>query len=95
MTLIIALCIGVSHKLRGTISLAFIVPHLIRWDMLLTLGVAILLSLSWLVIIRLGVLGTIRIGIFDESRHELPHVIVVALKPAQLLLKREETTILL
>ena len=52
--LVVALCIGVSHKLQATISLTFIITSLICRVMLRTLGVAVLLSLPCLLIIRLG-----------------------------------------
>ena len=80
-TLIIALCIGISHKLRATISLAFTIAPLIRRVMLLTLGVAVLFSLPCLFIIRLGILGTVRVGVLDQSRHQCTHIITIALEP--------------
>ena len=63
--------------------------------MLLPLCIAALLPLTSLLLIGVGVFGTIRVSLFAESRHELPHVIAVAFKPPQFLLKGEETAILL
>ena len=63
--------------------------------MLLSLCIATLLPLSSLLLIRLRVLSTIRVGVSDESHHELSHIIAVALKPPQLLLEGKEPTILL
>ena len=77
-TLTIILCIGVSHKVKTIIILALTIASRV---ILLPLCVAALPSLPRLFIIRLGVLGTIRISIFNESRHERPHVIVVAFEP--------------
>ena len=76
------------------IGLALIVATLTR-RMVLPLGIDVLLPLASLLLIRLRVLSVIRVGVFDKSRHELPHIIAVALKPSKLLLEGEETTIFL
>src|SRR4051812_41154881 len=55
--------------------------------MLLSLLAATLLPLTRLLLIRVRVFGTIRVVIFEESRHELPHVIAVVLKPPRFLRK--------
>ena len=81
MTLTIVLRIGISYKIRVTISLTLVVAPLTRRVMLRPLGVATLLSLSQLFIIRLGVFGTIRVGILNQSCHQLPHVTAVVLEP--------------
>ena len=87
-SLAIILCIGICHKIQVAINLALTITSLIRRRvMLLPFGVAALLSLSWHVIIRLGVFGTIRINILNQSRHECPHVIVVAVELSQFLLQ--------
>ena len=85
--LTIILRIGVSHKVETIISFALTVASLIRRVMLLHLGVPAVLSLARLFIIRLGVLGTIRVNILNQSRHECPHVIVVAFELSQFLLQ--------
>src|SRR3954469_3473222 len=70
--------IGVSHKIHGTIRF-MLASNTAPWVMLLTSGVAVLLSLPCLFIIRLGILGTIRISILYQSGHESPHVSAMAL----------------
>ena len=57
--------------------------------------IATLLPLPSLLIIRLRIFSAIRVGILDESRHELPHIIAITIKPPQFLLKGKEMTILL
>ena len=88
MSLIVALCVGVSHKLQTTVSLTFIITSLICRVMLVTLDVAVLLSLICFFFIRHGILGTVRISIFDQGRHQLAHVITITLEPPQLLFQR-------
>ena len=63
MSLIVTLCIGIGYKLRVTLRLTLI-ASLIHRVMLLTLSIAVLLSLPCLFLIRRGILGTIRIGVF-------------------------------
>ena len=83
--------IGVSHKF---VSLTFITSLICR-VMLVTLAVAVLLSLPCFFFIRQGILGTVRINILDHSRHQLAHVIAVTLEPPQILLQRFKTAIFL
>ena len=63
--------------------------------LLLTLAVAIYLTLARFLIIRTRILRAIRICIFSERRHELTHVLVRTLEPSKLLLKGQKVTILL
>ena len=72
MMLTIILGVGISHKVQTVISLALTIDSLIHRVVMLALGVATLLSLSRFFIIRLGVLGTIRVGILNQSSHQLP-----------------------
>ena len=80
-TLTIILCIGVSHKVKTIISLAFTVASLVRRVMLLPLSIVALPSLPWIFIIRLKVHGTIRVSILNQSCHERPHVIAIMFEP--------------
>ena len=95
-TLTIILCVGVSHKIQTTISLALTIappdsPGLCCCPLVLLL----FFSLTRPFLIRLGVLGTIKVGMVDQSRHELPHVTAVVFEPPQLLLKRLKMAVFL
>ena len=94
MALTIILRIGVRQKVKIILGLALTIASLTR-RIMLSFCVATLFSFTSFLLIRLRVFSTIRVGIFDESRHELPHVIAVAFKPPQLLLEGKEPTILL
>ena len=63
--------------------------------MLVTLAVAVLLSLPCFFFIRHGILGIFRISIFDQGRHQLAHVIAVAFEPPEFHLQGQEAAILL
>ena len=63
--------------------------------LLLTFPIAVLLPFAGLLLIRPRVLSVVRVGVFDESRHELSHVIAVTFKLPKLLLERCKVTTLL
>src|SRR3954469_7272099 len=77
------LYIGVGHEIHAAIRFT-LASAATPWVVLLSLGVAVLLSLPCLFIIRHGILGTIRISILYQSGHESPHVGAMSFHSSQL-----------
>src|SRR3954471_5436202 len=75
--------VGVGHEIHAAIRFT-LASAAAPWVVLLTPGVAVLLSLPCLFIIGHGILGTIRISILYQSGHESPHVGAMALHSSQL-----------
>src|SRR4051812_25570547 len=84
--------VGIGHKIHAAVRFTLATAD-IPCVILLTFGVAVLLSLPCLFIIRHGILGTIRVSILYQSSHESPHIGAVALHPSQFQLQGPKPTI--